>query len=185
MSARWWALQIRWKAKKQNIFLPGAHCAPLRCGKRCCRSGKWLVDPVPTGRNGQDRSLRLPGTFCTIPPLRRRGRPMCLPAGRHCEFAGKRKNKALPPPFAHCAPIWCWERCCRSGKWSVDPVPTGRNGQDHSLHLPGTFCTIPPLRRRGRPMCLPAGRHCEFAGKRKNRTSSYRAHTVRPYGVGR
>ncbi len=103
------------ESKKQNIFLPGAHCAPLRCGKRCCRSGKWLVDPVPTGRNGQDHSLRLPGTFCTIPPLRRRGRPMCLPAGRLCEFTGKQKTEHFPAGRTLCAPT-VWETVLQEWK---------------------------------------------------------------------
>ena len=75
-------------------------------------------------------------------------------------------------------------RICNEWLMTCGQNACKRNGQDHSQRFSGTLRTISPLRRRGRPMCLPAGRHCEFARKRKNRTLSRRAHTVRPYGMG-
>ena len=76
-----------------------------------------VADPAPVGRNGQDHSQRFSGIFRTISPICRRGRPMCLPAGRHCEFAAKRTKQNAFPLGAQCAPLRHGRRCCRIGKW--------------------------------------------------------------------
>ncbi len=140
-----------------------------------------VADPAAGGRNGQGHSLRLSGIFRTISPICRRGRPMCLPAGRHCEFAAKRTKQNAFPPGAQCAPLRRGGRCCRIGKW----LQTRRLRGGMVKTIPNAFLEHSAPSRQFAVGAVPCV--CPLVGtanspeSEKNRTLSRRAHNVRPY----